>query len=502
MGYDAGSYEGVDAQKREYMYNRLISARPDLASRVDLLYDSSAVELEYYRGINNGSIPDQSKAVDRWQFTPPSLHRLDSATAKASTKLATILGLGDSLFEGASASTYVNSIPGLASAALQARIGMRGCREAFIPAAWPSEGGPTPSPQDMIPATTGTVTKATGSTSSLGPGRKSIQLSAGATLTFKPVVCTGYDIIYGGVISNGNSFTYNHGDGAVSVSTSTTRTTLTAQATAGATVIAVAAVPSDWFPGAQLIINPAGPTETVYIQSISGLNVTLKAALASTWASATPVGGHGMGGYVKQVRGLGAISRSVTITAVSTTTIEGIRYYNGDENGGIQWINAGHGGIRADQLKSTGNSDRSFDYIGVLAPDAVICDLMINDSGVQTPSQVTTNLNQLRTDINSSITSRGGQIPSWIQVIPYEIDPTNARYQGNAWSAYVDAVYAWARADTTGPGGSSGIHVVDLGRRMPRSDQSSKFYSADKIHPTDAGAAEFIYWTFRSLPAL
>ena len=57
MGYDAGSYEGIDAQRKEYMYKRLIAARPDWANRVDLMYDAAQVELEYYRGINDGSIP-------------------------------------------------------------------------------------------------------------------------------------------------------------------------------------------------------------------------------------------------------------------------------------------------------------------------------------------------------------------------------------------------------------------------------------------------------------
>ena len=58
MGYDAAGYEGVDAQRKEYMYKRLIAARPDWANRADLMYDASQVELEFYRGINDGTIPD------------------------------------------------------------------------------------------------------------------------------------------------------------------------------------------------------------------------------------------------------------------------------------------------------------------------------------------------------------------------------------------------------------------------------------------------------------
>ena len=63
MGYDAGSYEGIDAQRKEYMYKKLIAARPDWANRVDLMYDASQVELEYYRGINDGSIPDANLSM-------------------------------------------------------------------------------------------------------------------------------------------------------------------------------------------------------------------------------------------------------------------------------------------------------------------------------------------------------------------------------------------------------------------------------------------------------
>lgn len=441
----------------------------------------------------------EARPVGSWQFVPPALHRLDAALAKATSAASVVVGLGDSLFESLSSSTYALSIPGRASGALQALAGVSGSTVAFIPAAWPTEGEPL-APQDMIPTTTGTVTKSTGASGALGPARKSILLAPAATLTFQPVICTGYDIIYSAAVSSNQSFTYDHGEGAVSVSASTTRTTLTALASAGDTTLNVAAVPSDWYPGAQLILNPAGPVEYAHILSIAGLSVTLKSGLASTWAAGTSVGAHGNGGYVKQVRGLVTAARSVVLTAVTNATIEGIRYFNGDEAAGIQWINAGHAGIRADQLKRTGNTDRSFDYIGQLAPAAIFCDLMINDSGVKTPSQMVTNLTTLRSDVNAAVVARGGQIPSWVQVIPYEVDPINTRYQGASWASYVDALYAWAKADTSGPGGESGIHIVDLGRRMPRSDLSASFYVADRIHPTDAGAAEFVHWLFRGLP--
>ena len=61
MGYDAAGYEGIDAQRKEYMYKRLIAARPDFANRADLMYDASQVELEYFRGLNDGSIKDPTQ---------------------------------------------------------------------------------------------------------------------------------------------------------------------------------------------------------------------------------------------------------------------------------------------------------------------------------------------------------------------------------------------------------------------------------------------------------
>ncbi|MEW1918624.1 hypothetical protein [Pseudarthrobacter oxydans] len=68
--------------------------------------------------------------------------------------------------------------------------------------------------------------------------------------------------------------------------------------------------------------------------------------MTKTHASGVPVGAHSNGGYIKQVRGLAAASRAVTLTGVTNATIEGIRCYNGDETSGVHWINAGHGGTR------------------------------------------------------------------------------------------------------------------------------------------------------------
>ena len=107
MGYDAGSYEGIDAQKREYMYKRLIAARPDFATRVDLLTDFSALELEYYRGVNDGSINELSpqKRLSGGLYLPTEYAMLKWRALRAKTIVGERQGhiaiLGDSIPYGA-----------------------------------------------------------------------------------------------------------------------------------------------------------------------------------------------------------------------------------------------------------------------------------------------------------------------------------------------------------------------------------------------------------------
>ena len=90
MGYDAGSYEGIDAQRKEYMYKKLIAARPDWANRVDLMYDAAQVELEYFRGVNDGSILDYASTTDSNVAT--TVNTAGSATRSALASIFTQKG--------------------------------------------------------------------------------------------------------------------------------------------------------------------------------------------------------------------------------------------------------------------------------------------------------------------------------------------------------------------------------------------------------------------------
>lgn len=90
VGYDAGASEGLSAQKHEYMYRLLTKARPELADKVELIYDSAQVELEYYRGVNDGIIPVYDEKALNTKFAgfssvrrnlkgdTPSLTKLDN----------------------------------------------------------------------------------------------------------------------------------------------------------------------------------------------------------------------------------------------------------------------------------------------------------------------------------------------------------------------------------------------------------------------------------------
>jgi hypothetical protein len=427
---------------------------------------------------------------------PAALHALDRAVGQRQYRRANIVAVGDSLYEGTAATSYRNSlVPSLADALRQlfptAGQGGGGWSGGLgtIGSAWSIEGGQ--GPQDFIPSQTGTVTKSTGATAALGLGRRSIQLSTGATQTYTAARCTGFDIETANAVSSALSFTYAIDGGApVSVAASTTRTTLTASTAIGNTVLPVAAVPADWYPGVQLSVEVSGgQIETAYIASISGLNVTVTVPLTKTHASGVPVGAHANGGYITQVRGLTEGNHTIAIVATTGTTVLAVDYYLNDDSKGIHVFNAGHAGIRADQLLSTGATDHWAQSVVARKPDAIFCNLIINDSGAQTTATFITNLTNLRARINSEMIAKNLPQPSWVQTLPYEVTNATGRFGGVPWSAYVDAVQAWANADTSGPGGKSGIFVVDGSRLMPRSDASATgYFDADKVHYTNTGA--------------
>ena len=446
--------------------------------------------------------------AERYENVPPALHALDRAIGQRGYRRVNTVAIGDSLFEGTAATSYRSSlVPSLADA-FRARFPTTGQGGGgwtgglgSIGSAWSIEGGQ--GPQDFIPAQTGTVTKSTGATAALGLGRRSAQLSTAATQTYAAVRCTGFDIETANAVSSSLSFTYAIDGGApVSVATSTTRTTLTAATNIGDTVLPVAAIPADWYPGVQLSVEVSGgQIETAYIASISGLNVTVTATLTKTHASGVPVGAHSNGGYITQVRGLTEGSHTIVITATTGTTVLGIDYYLNDDTKGIHVFNAGHAGIRADQLESTGATDHWVQSVVARKPDAIFCDLIINDSGAQTASAFIQNLTDLRARVNSELIAKNLPQPSWVQVLPYEVTNTTGRFGGVPWAAYVDAVHAWANADTSGPGGKSGIHVVDGSRLMPRSDATATaYYDADKVHYTNTGAPVLAQRLVNALP--
>lgn len=196
---------------------------------------------------------------------------------------------------------------------------------------------------------------------------------------------------------------------------------------------------------------------------------------------------------------------TVTITAPAgnAVTILGIDYFLNDDSKGVHLYNAGHAGIRADQLKLTGNTDHSLQSIAARTPDFILCDLWFNDTGAQTQATYIANLTQLRSDVNAECAAWGIPAPVWIQLIPYA--PAGTRYIGDGTRRYPDDYYSalksWADADTSGPGGSSGIYLLDCSRLMPRTDATaSGLYDADGVHYVDAGAAKWAAVAVDALP--
>jgi lysophospholipase L1-like esterase len=446
--------------------------------------------------------------AQRYNDVPSSLMALDRALSQRQYRRCNLVAVGDSLYEGSNAATYRGSFVPQFADAMRARFPVSGQGGGgftggldTIHSAWSIEGGA--GPQDFIPSTTGTVTKSTGATAALGMGRRSIQLSAGATMTFPSNRFTGFDIETANPVSSGTSYTYDIDGGApVSVTTSTTRATLTAATNIGDTVLPVSAVPADWYPGVQLSVEVSGgQIETAYIASISGLNVTLTAPLANTHASAVPVGAHSNGGYITAVRSITEASHVLRITAATALTLLAVDFYLNDDDRGVHVFNAGHAGIRADQLESTAATDHWVQSVVARKPDAILSNLIINDSGAQTTAAFIQNLTDLRARINSEMAARFWPQPSWVQTLPYEVTNATGRFGGVPWATYVDAVHGWAAADTSGPGGKSGIYVVDGSRLMPRSDAATTgYFDADKVHYTSAGAAKWASRVANALP--
>ena len=127
MGYDAGSYEGIDAQRKEYMYKRLIAARPDFANRADLMYDASQVELEFYRGINDGSIPNNvnTNTVSilpglKWGFLGDSITNGSNAANFSYAFASQAVGMAGALY--ARPDSFAAGVPGNTSAQMLARM--------------------------------------------------------------------------------------------------------------------------------------------------------------------------------------------------------------------------------------------------------------------------------------------------------------------------------------------------------------------------------------------
>lgn len=198
-------------------------------------------------------------------------------------------------------------------------------------------------------------------------------------------------------------------------------------------------------------------------------------------------------------------SHSLVLAWVSgSADIDGIVEYYGDFAQGISVHDAGHFGWQTSSWVTSlngGVAANSAAAIAALSPNLIVISLGVNDqfSNVN-PSTFQSNLQTIISGLKAQLTS---PFPAFvIQMYPPRSNQGTYTF---AWPLYVAAAYAVAQADTSGPGGSSIVSVMDwtLGPRMPGADTDvyGFWQSGDAVHPSNLGhqaladgLAEFLSW--------
>lgn len=156
----------------------------------------------------------------------------------------------------------------------------------------------------------------------------------------------------------------------------------------------------------------------------------------------------------------------------------GVTVYDGDENAGVVLIDGGHvAAFTADPLTTWGNRSSAYDLMAtyvLAAPDVVTLELGVNDWSSNVPP-ATAAANLLVTiQLLQSLPKR----PTiWLVAPAAYDDGTTQTYR---WTAYLAAMQAVAA--------QTGIGFVDVGPVLG-SPTNTALFSADQIHPNDAGHA-------------
>jgi lysophospholipase L1-like esterase len=184
-------------------------------------------------------------------------------------------------------------------------------------------------------------------------------------------------------------------------------------------------------------------------------------------------------------------SHTLVLSCLSgQSNIDGVIEYNGDYTAGIQLHDAGHYGWQCSSWISAlngGSVGGSAAAIAALVPSAVVITLGVNDQyeGV-VPSTFQSDLQTIIKDLKARLPS---PYPTFLlNMLPPRYDQSSFDYP---WSEYVTAAYNVAAADTSGPGGTSTVAVMDFtaGPTMPGADTDvyGFWQPGDLVHPTNKG---------------
>ena len=170
--------------------------------------------------------------------------------------------------------------------------------------------------------------------------------------------------------------------------------------------------------------------------------------------------------------------------------IDGVIEYDGDAVSGISAHDAGHFGWHASNWVSALNGGVAAGPaagLAALAPAAVIITLGSNDqySGVPPPT--------FQSRLQAIIASLQARLPRPFPSVILSMLPARTGQGGYTypWSQYVTAAYDVAAADTSGPGGSSVVSVLDFTAipAMPAADTDAYGFwqPGDLVHPSNRG---------------
>jgi lysophospholipase L1-like esterase len=172
------------------------------------------------------------------------------------------------------------------------------------------------------------------------------------------------------------------------------------------------------------------------------------------------------------------------------SNIDGVIEYNGDHAMGIAVHDAGHYGWQTSNWTSALNGGAvagPASAIAALAPCAVIITLGFNDQYSDvSPSAFQSNIQSIISGLNARLAT---PYPAFVlNMLPPRINQSTYTYP---WSQYVAAAYNVAAADSSGPGGTSVVSVMDftLVPTMPGADSDAYGFwqPGDLVHPSNRG---------------